>query len=131
MKLLVTGGAGFIGSNFIHYWFKHHPNDEIWNLDKLTYAGNLENLKEFTGRPNYKFILGDIISADVTMPLVRDCDVVVHFAAESHVDRSIMGDIDFNSVSKKASFITPVPGGIGPMTIAMLLENTLKAFEIK
>ncbi|OGY45472.1 MAG: dTDP-glucose 4,6-dehydratase [Candidatus Buchananbacteria bacterium RIFCSPHIGHO2_01_FULL_44_11] len=95
MKLLVTGGAGFIGSNFIHYWFKHHPNDEIWNLDKLTYAGNLENLKEFTGRPNYKFILGDIISADVTMPLVRDCDVVVHFAAESHVDRSIMGDIDF------------------------------------
>ncbi|MDX9893270.1 MAG: dTDP-glucose 4,6-dehydratase [Patescibacteria group bacterium] len=95
MKLLVTGGAGFIGSNFIRYWLEAHPHDQIVNLDKLTYAGNLENLKDLEDSPNYKFVLGDITSADVTVPLVRDCDAVVHFAAESHVDRSIMGDIDF------------------------------------
>src|SRR3989338_2431102 len=88
-KLLVTGGAGFIGSNFIHYWLKNHPKDEIVNLDKLTYAGNLENLKDVENNENYKFILSDILNIDVIEPLVRDCDVIVHFAAESHVDRSI------------------------------------------
>ena len=88
-KLLVTGGAGFIGSNFIHYWLKTHPNDEIVNLDKLTYAGNLENLKEVEGNKNYRFVLGDITNIDVARTLVKECDIVVHFAAESHVDRSI------------------------------------------
>src|SRR3989344_8671380 len=97
MKLLVTGGAGFIGSNFIHYWLKNHPTDEIVNLDKLTYAGNLEKLKDIENNPNYKFVLSDICNIDVVGLLVRDCDIVVHFAAESHVDRSI---IDFGEFVK-------------------------------
>lgn len=90
MKLLITGGAGFIGSNFILYWMKHHPDDQIVNFDFLTYAGNLENLKEVEHNSNYSFVKGDICSAsdvDTAMPGV---DIVVHFAAESHVDRSIM-----------------------------------------
>ncbi len=95
MKLLVTGGAGFIGSNFIHYWLKAHPNDEIVNLDKLTYAGNLENLKEVENNPNYKFVLGDICNIDIVRSLVQACDVIVHFAAESHVDRSIIDAGEF------------------------------------
>ena len=95
MKLLVTGGAGFIGSNFIHYWLKAHPKDEIVNLDKLTYAGNLENLKDIEDNPNYKFVLGDITNVDIINSLVKDCDVVMHFAAESHVDRSIIDAGEF------------------------------------
>lgn len=89
MKLLVTGGAGFIGSNFILYWLKNNPDDEIVNLDKLTYAGNLENLKSIADNKNYQFIKGDICDADVVNDLVEGCDIIVHFAAESHVDRSI------------------------------------------
>jgi len=95
MKLLVTGGAGFIGSNFIHYWLKNHPEDEIVNLDKLTYAGNLENLKDIEKNPNYKFVLGDITNVDIVNQLVKDCDIIIHFAAESHVDRSIMDAGEF------------------------------------
>ena len=94
-KLLVTGGAGFIGSNFIHYWLKEHPEDEIINLDKLTYAGNLENLKEVENNPNYKFIQGDICDPEVVEEAMRGADIVVHFAAESHVDRSILGPGQF------------------------------------
>lgn len=89
MKLLVTGGAGFIGSNFIHYWLQHHPEDDIFNFDKLTYAGNLENLQTIESLPNYHFIQGDICDAKAVNPAVEAVDVVVHFAAESHVDRSI------------------------------------------
>ncbi len=89
MKLLVTGGAGFIGSNFILYWIKNHPDDEIINFDKLTYAGNLENLKEIETSPNYKFIHGDITKIDEVNSAMQGIDTVVHFAAESHVDRSI------------------------------------------
>jgi len=89
MKLLVTGGAGFIGSNYIRHRLRTHPDDEIINLDKLTYAGNLENLKEVEGKDNYKFVLGDITNIDVVGTLVKECDLIVHFAAESHVDRSI------------------------------------------
>lgn len=90
MKLLVTGGAGFIGSNFIHYWLEHYSNDSIVNLDKLTYAGNLENLTEVEDSSNYHFVRGDITDPQVVNPLVYEADVVVHFAAESHVDRSIL-----------------------------------------
>lgn len=95
MKLLVTGGAGFIGSNFILYWFKNHPNDLIINLDKLTYAGNLENLKDVEKNPNYKFIHGDICDKEVVNKAIAGSDIVVHFAAESHVDRSILEPADF------------------------------------
>lgn len=89
MKLLVTGGAGFIGSNFILYWLKNHPEDEIINFDKLTYAGNLENLKDAEENPNYKFVKGDIAVPSDVESVMSGIDIIVHFAAESHVDRSI------------------------------------------
>ncbi len=95
MKILVTGGAGFIGSNFILYWLKNHPQDFIVNLDKLTYAGNLENLKDLQENKNYKFIHGDICDKQVVSGAMEGADVVVHFAAETHVDRSIMNSEDF------------------------------------
>ncbi|WP_123054644.1 dTDP-glucose 4,6-dehydratase [Clostridium sp. JN-1] len=88
---LVTGGAGFIGSNFIHYILKTHNDIKIINLDKLTYAGNLENLKSISKNPNYTFIQGDICDVKFIQGLFKkyDIDYVVNFAAESHVDRSI------------------------------------------
>lgn len=89
-KLLVTGGAGFIGSNFILYWMKNHPEDVIINLDKLTYAGNLENLKNVEHNPNYSFVHGDICNPQTVVKAMQGVDTVVHFAAETHVDRSIM-----------------------------------------
>jgi len=95
MKLLVTGGAGFIGSNFILYWISHHPEDSIVNLDKLTYAGNLENLISIEQNSNYRFIKGDICDRTVVEGAMKGIDIVVHFAAESHVDRSIMSPEDF------------------------------------
>lgn len=91
MKLLVTGGAGFIGSNFIRYWLKKYTNDKIINLDKLTYAGNLASTKDFSSKKNYKFVKGDVCNSKLVQSLIRDIDVVVHFAAESHVDRSVLG----------------------------------------
>jgi len=95
MKLLVTGGAGFIGSNFILYWLKQHPEDQVVNLDKLTYAGNLENLASVEKNPQYSFIHGDICDADVVTKAMEGIDTVVHFAAETHVDRSILGPAVF------------------------------------
>ncbi len=95
MRLLVTGGAGFIGSNFILYWMRNYPSDKIVNLDKLTYAGNLENLREVDKNPNYKFIHGNICDLNTVNRAMEDIDVVVHFAAESHVDRSIKKPSDF------------------------------------
>lgn len=88
MKLLVTGGAGFIGSNFIHYWFGRHPNDEIVNVDKLTYAANPANLNGVE-KYGYEFIRGDIADKELVENAVEDVDVVVNFAAETHVDNSI------------------------------------------
>lgn len=89
MKILVTGGSGFIGSNFIKYWFSHHPQDSIVNLDKMTYAANPRNLIEFDNSPNYKFVQGDILDEKLVEKLVSEVDTIVHFAAETHVDRSI------------------------------------------
>lgn len=95
-KILVTGGAGFIGSNFIHYLAEQHPDDEIINLDKLTYAGNLDNLKAIADRANYRFVRGDISDAALVDELFREgLDAVVNFAAETHVDRSIGNPDDF------------------------------------
>lgn len=88
-SLLVTGGAGFIGSNFIHYWLRHHPEDTIINLDALTYAGNLENLRSVESHPSYSFVHGSITDVALVRSLMQKVTTVVHFAAESHVDRSI------------------------------------------
>ncbi len=92
MKLLVTGGAGFIGSNFIHYWLKNYPDDFIVNLDKLTYAGNLENLKDIENNPNYKFVKGDICDLNLVVETLikNNIDTIINFAAQSHVDKSIL-----------------------------------------
>ena len=88
-SILITGGAGFIGSNFIRYILKKHPNYKIINLDKLTYAGNLESLKDIKNNKNYEFIKGDICNAKLVEKIVKKCDTVINFAAETHVDRSI------------------------------------------
>lgn len=91
MKILVTGGAGFIGGNFVHYMVETYPEDMIVNLDLLTYAGNLETCKPVEGKSNYKFVKGDIADREFIFKLFEEekFDVVVNFAAESHVDRSI------------------------------------------
>ncbi len=92
-RLLVTGGAGFIGSNFVHHWLREHPGDRVVVLDALTYAGNLANLQAVAAHPDYRFVRGDIGDRELVEPLLREekIDTIVHFAAESHVDRSITG----------------------------------------
>lgn len=89
MHLLVTGGAGFIGSEFVRMICDEHPGYRVTVLDKLTYAGNRENLVTVEGRPSFRFVHGDICDADVVAPLAADADVIVNFAAETHVDRSL------------------------------------------
>ena len=91
MRLLVTGGAGFIGSCFIRHMLKKHPDYKIINLDALTYAGNNENLDDIKNNPNYKFVHGNICDKKLVRELISEVDCVVNFAAESHVDRSITG----------------------------------------
>lgn len=105
MKLLVTGGAGFIGSNFILYWLRKYPQDKIVNLDKLTYAGNLENLKSIEGNPGYTFVQGDICDPKLVDDLTKNIDVIVHFAAESHVDRSIMDPGPFVKTNVEGTYV--------------------------
>ncbi|MBI2154157.1 MAG: dTDP-glucose 4,6-dehydratase [Candidatus Rokubacteria bacterium] len=95
MKLLVTGGAGFIGSHFIRHVLRKYPGHSVINLDKLTYAGNLENLREVEREPRYRFVHGDISDAAVVRDAMRGVDAVLNFAAESHVDRSILGADEF------------------------------------
>ena len=96
-KILITGGAGFIGSHVVRLFTTQYPNYHIFNLDKLTYAGNLENLKDVESLENYKFIKGDIVDSDLISALFEkyDFDGVIHLAAESHVDRSITNPMDF------------------------------------
>lgn len=95
MKILVTGGAGFIGSNFIRYWIANHPDDFIVNLDKLTYAGNLENLRDVEKNSKYAFIRADISDPNQVGKAMEGIDIVVNFAAETHVDRSILKPAPF------------------------------------
>ena len=90
MRLLVTGGCGFIGSNFVHYILEKYPEDSVVNLDVLTYAGNLANVAKWENDKRYRFIQGDICDAKVVATAMAGVDVAVHFAAESHVDRSIV-----------------------------------------
>jgi dTDP-glucose 4,6-dehydratase len=97
VRLVVTGGAGFIGSNFVRYMLRRYDDLEVVNLDKLTYAGNLENLRDVEDDARYSFVKGDICDATVVRTALRDADAVVNFAAETHVDRSISGPQDFIS----------------------------------
>lgn len=90
MRLLVTGGAGFIGSNFVRYWLKHHPEDDVICFDALTYAGNLENLKEVQHNPHFTFVKGDITNYEQAYEALQGVDVVVNYAAESHNDRAVL-----------------------------------------
>lgn len=105
-SLLVTGGAGFIGSNFVRYWLERHPDDQLVNLDALTYAGNLENLTEIQDDPHYHFEQGDIGDRALVERLFREkqIDTVVNFAAESHVDRSILGPDAFIKTNINGTF---------------------------
>jgi dTDP-glucose 4,6-dehydratase len=95
MNVLVTGGAGFIGSNFIRHLLATHPASSVINLDKLTYAGNLENLRDVERDPRYRFVHGDVSDAALVRDVARGVDAVVNFAAESHVDRSILAAGEF------------------------------------
>lgn len=119
MKLLVTGGAGFIGSNFILYWLKKYPNDKIVNLDKLTYAGNLENLRSIEKNPNYEFAQGDICNPQLVNSLTLQTDVIVHFAAESHVDRSILDPAPFVKTNIEGTYVL----------LEAALKNKVKRFH--
>jgi dTDP-glucose 4,6-dehydratase len=104
-KVLVTGGAGFIGSNFVRYALSAHPDWHVTTLDKLTYAGRLENLVSVKDDPRHRFVKGDIADASVVAPLVRDADIVVHFAAETHVDRSIHNAGEFITTDVFGTFV--------------------------
>ena len=104
MKILVTGGAGFIGSNFIHHILRTYPRYAVLNFDKLTYAGNLENLADLESNPNYQFIKGDICVVGDGEVALRGVDAIVHFAAESHVDRSIADARAFVETNVQGTF---------------------------
>src|SRR6185369_2581572 len=105
INVLVTGGAGFIGSNFVRYALQTHDDWHVTNLDKLTYAGRKENLHDVMDSPRHTFVHGDILDVRVAGPLVEAADYVVHFAAETHVDRSIMAAGDFIKTDVEGSFV--------------------------
>lgn len=121
-KILITGGAGFIGSHVVKLFVKKYSDYQIINLDKLTYAGNLENLKEIEDLPNYSFVKGDIVDAEFVNNLFKkhDFDGVIHLAAESHVDRSITNPIEF--------VMTNV---IGTCNLLNVAKNNWKSFNNK
>jgi len=104
MKILVTGGAGFIGSNYVRHVLTTRPDDSVVNLDKLTYAGNLENLRDVERNPRYVFVRGDICDGAAVREAMRGVDAVVHFAAETHVDRSNLGADDFLRTNVTGTF---------------------------
>ena len=105
-NVLITGGAGFIGANFIRYLLEKEPDVRIWNLDALTYAGSLENLRDLPGEDRHRFVQGDICDQELVLNLLRDqvIDTIVHFAAESHVDRSIHGPAAFVRTNIEGTF---------------------------
>lgn len=105
MKILVTGGAGFIGSNFIRYFLKKNPSYSIINLDKLTYAGNLENLADLEKNPRHRFVRGDIADQGLVDQIGREVEAVIHFAAETHVDRSIVDADAFIRTNVYGTFV--------------------------
>ncbi len=105
VEVLVTGGAGFIGSNYVRHALAAHPDWRVTTLDKLTYAGRLENLHDVMDHPRHAFVRGDIADADVSRPLVEQSNLVVHFAAETHVDRSILEAGDFIRTDVFGTFV--------------------------
>jgi dTDP-glucose 4,6-dehydratase len=105
LKVLVTGGAGFIGSNFVRHAIAAHSDWHITTLDKLTYAGRLENLQDIIDHPRHTFVKGDIADANVAAPLVTVSDIVVHFAAETHVDRSLQSAGEFITTDVFGTFV--------------------------
>lgn len=105
VQVLVTGGAGFIGSNFVRYALEAHPDWHITTLDKLTYAGRMETLRDVEGHPRHRFVRGDIADAAVAAPLVSASNIVVHFAAETHVDRSILAAGEFIKTDVIGTFV--------------------------
>lgn len=105
VNVLVTGGAGFIGSNFVHYALAAHPDWHITTLDKLTYAGRLENLEEVMNHPRHTFVKGDVADPGVAVPLVTSAEIVVHFAAETHVDRSLQNAGEFITTDVYGTFV--------------------------
>ena len=120
MKLLVTGGAGFIGSNLVRYFLEEYEDVDVITLDLLTYAGNLDNLAGLEGDPRYRFVHGDICDASLVGDLVGEVDAVLHLAAESHVHRSIEHDTPFVRTNVNgthtllsAALAAPKPGRIG------------------
>ena len=104
-EVLVTGGAGFIGSNFVRYALAAHPDWHVTNLDKLTYAGRIETIADLMDHPRHRFVRGDIADATVAGPLVEQSHLVVHFAAETHVDRSIQSASDFLTTDVIGTFV--------------------------
>ncbi|MBI4397111.1 MAG: dTDP-glucose 4,6-dehydratase [Elusimicrobia bacterium] len=104
MKILVTGGAGFIGSHFVRYWLDKHRGDRIVNFDKLTYAGNLGNLKDVRKSPRHVFIRGDIKSVGQVRKALKGVDAVINFAAETHVDRSLLDASDFIQTNVQGTY---------------------------
>src|SRR5215210_6887296 len=105
VDVLVTGGAGFIGSNFVRYGLASHPDWRITTLDKLTYAGRRENLHDVMNDGRHRFVHGDVADAAVAGPLVRDSEIVVHFAAETHVDRSLLSAGEFITTDVFGTFV--------------------------
>jgi dTDP-glucose 4,6-dehydratase len=105
VEVLVTGGAGFIGANFVRYALAAHPDWRVTTLDKLTYAGRRENLHDVIDDPRHRFVLGDVADAAVAAPLVHGSDVVIHFAAETHVDRSILSAGEFITTDVFGTFV--------------------------
>jgi dTDP-glucose 4,6-dehydratase len=105
VNVLVTGGAGFIGSNFVRYALSSHADWHVTTLDKLTYAGRLENLKQVLEHPRHTFVKGDVADPGVAAPLVKNAEIVVHFAAETHVDRSLMSAGEFITTDVYGTFV--------------------------
>ncbi|MBU1628270.1 dTDP-glucose 4,6-dehydratase [bacterium] len=103
--IFITGGAGFIGSNFVRYIVKKYPAYKVINLDKLTYAGNLENLRDIEDNPNYTFVHGDICDKEKVFKIMAESDLVIHFAAETHVDRSVLDAGQFITTDVYGTFV--------------------------
>src|SRR3954453_18081906 len=105
VNVVVTGGAGFIGSNFVRYALGVHPDWHVTTLDKLTYAGRMENLKDVLNHPRHAFVQGDVADPGVVAPLVGGAEIVIHFAAETHVDRSLMNAGEFITTDVFGTFV--------------------------